>query len=108
MKALIILAILLTLVSIFLHYKKNKDIKKLLIIVGSFTLLLSLATIGNLTRQVFPLFVAHIILIIIAWGAVIFYMIKDRYYWWIIFSPFVTIGLFLLLELISGSGHELG
>jgi len=108
MKALIILAILLTLVSIFLHYKKNKDIKKLLIIVGSFALLLSLATIGNLTRQVFPLFIAHSILIIIAWGAVIVYMIKDKYYWWIVFSPVVTIALFLLLELVSGSGHELG
>lgn len=108
MKALMILTILLTLLAVFLHYKKNKDIKKLLIIMGSFALLLSLATIGNLTRQVFPLFIGHIILIIIAWGAVLFYMIKDKYYWWIIFSPLVTIGLFLLLELVSGSGHELG
>ena len=108
MKVLIVLVILLTLGSIFLHYRKNKDIKKLLIIIGSFTLLLSLATIGTLTRQIFPLFIAHIILIIIAWGAVLFYMIKDKYYGWIIFSPLVTIGLFLLLELVSGSGHELG
>ena len=108
MKALIILAILLSIVAVFFHYKHNKDVKKLLIVLGSFTLILSLATIGNLTRQVFPLFIAHIILILMAWGAVIFYMIKDTYYWWIIFSPVVTIGLFLLLELLGGSGHDLG
>ena len=108
MKALIILTILLTLTAVFLQYKKNKDMKKLLITLGSFILIFSLATIGNLTRQVFPLFIGHIVLILIAWGAVIFYMLKDKYYWWIIFSPIITIGLFLLLELIGGSGHELG
>ena len=106
MKALIILAILATLAIIFFQYSRNKDLKKLFIALGSFLLIVSLGIMGNLTRQVIPLFMAHIVLIVIAWGGLMVYLMRDRYYWWIIFSPLVTIGLFLLLELLTGSGHE--
>ncbi len=107
MKALIILIILATLAIIFFRYSRSKDLKKLFIALGSFLLIVSLGIMGNLTRQVIPLFMAHIVLIVIAWGALMVYIVRDRYYWWIIFSPVVTIGLFLLLELLTGSGHEL-
>ena len=106
MKALLILTIIIILILIFLHFYKKRDIKKLLILLGSFGVILSLAVVGNVTRQVIPLFVAHLILIIFAWGGLLWYLFRDRYYWWVIFSPFVTIGLFLLLELLTGSGHE--
>ena len=106
MKALIILFILLTLGAIFFQYSRNKDLKKLLIALTTFGIIIALGVVGNLTRQVFPLFLAHIVLIIISWGTLIWYLVRDKYYWWIIFSPVVTIGLFLLLELLTGSGHE--
>lgn len=107
MKALIILAILATLAIIFFQYSRNKDLKKLFIALGSFLIIVSLGIMGNLTRQIIPLFMAHIILIVIAWGGLMVYLMRDKYYWWIIFSPVITIGLFLLLELLTGSGHEL-
>ena len=107
MKALIILAILATLAIIFFSYSRNKDLKKLFIALGSFLLIISLAIVGNVTRQVMPLFLAHIVLIVVAWGGLMVYIVRDKYYWWIIFSPMVTIGLFLLLELLTGSGHEM-
>ena len=107
MKALIILAILATLVIIFFSYSRNRDLKKLFIALGSFLLIVSLAIVGNVTRQVMPLFLAHIVLIVVAWGGLMVYIVRDRYYWWVIFSPLVTIGLFLLLELLTGSGHEI-
>ncbi len=107
MKALIILAILATLAIIFFQYSRNKDLKKLFLALGSFLIIVSLAIMGNLTRQVIPLFMAHILLIVVSWGGLMVYLLRDKYYWWIIFSPVVTIGLFLLLELLMGSGHEL-
>ena len=106
MKALIILAILATLAITFLQYSRNRDLKKLFIALSSFLFIVSLGVMGNLTRQVIPLFLAHIVLIIGAWGGLLWYLIRGRYYWWIIFSPLVTIGLFLLLEFLTGSGHE--
>ena len=107
MKVLIILAILATLAIIFFTYSRNRDLKKLFIALGSFLLIISLAIVGNVTRQVMPLFLAHIVLIVVAWGGLMVYIVRDRYYWWVIFSPLVTIGLFLLLELLTGSGHEI-
>ena len=107
MKVLLILGILATFGGIFFHYSRHKELKKLLIALGTFVIILSLGVIGNLTRQVFPLFISHILLMIISWGALIVYIVRDRYYWWVIFSPIVTIVLFLLLELLTGSGHEL-
>ena len=108
MKALIILAILATLAIIFFQYTRSKDLKKLFIALGTFLIIVSLGIMGNLTRQIIPLFMAHIILIIVSWGALIVYLVRDKYYWWVIFSPVVTIGLFLLLEFLTGSGHEIG
>lgn len=108
MKALIILAILVTLGIIFYKYNKDKNFKKLFISLVTFGGIIALAIAGNLTRAVIPLFIAHEILIIISWGALLFmYVFKDKYCWWWFVSPLVTIGLFLLLEFLGGSAHEL-
>jgi hypothetical protein len=106
MKGLIILTIIMTLGILFLYYFRTKNLKKLLISLGTFGGILALAVVGNITRQVMPLFIAHLILLVFAWGGLLFYLFKDRYYWWVLFSPSITIGLFLLLELLTGSGHE--
>jgi len=108
MKALLILAILATFGLIFFQYSRNKDLKKFFIALVSLAVTITFAVLGNLTRPVMPIFLAHIMLIILSWGGVVFYLAKERYYWWIIFSPLVTIGLFLLLEFLAGSGHEIG
>jgi len=108
MKALLILAILATFGVIFFQYKKNKDIKKLFTILATFAVTITFAVLGNLTRPVMPIFIAHIMLIILSCAGIVLYLVKERYYWWLIFSPSVTIGLFLILELLVGSGNEAG
>lgn len=107
MKAVIILVILATLALIFFLYSRNKDLKKLLISLGTFLGIISLAVVGNLTRQLMPIFLVHIVLIVFSWGGLLVYVFKDKYYWWIIFSPVITIGIFLLLELLTGSANEI-
>lgn len=106
MKVFIVLAILVTFATIFFLYRKNKNLKKLFIALATFGAIVALAVLGNLTRQVMPIFIAHIVLLLFSWGALIVYLLRDRFYWWIIFSPLLTIGLFLLLELLAGSSHE--
>ncbi len=107
MKAIVIIAVLLTLAMIVLEYRKKKNFKKTVIALGTFGVIISLAIAGNLNRPVIPIYIAHLILVIIGWGALIYYLWKGRYLWWIIFSPFLTIILFLLLELLTGSGHDM-
>lgn len=106
MKAMIILVVLLTLGMIFVQYKRGRDSKKLLLSLVSFAVIVSLAVAGNLTRQVLPLFMAHLVLLVLAWGSLVWYSIRGRYYWWLILSPIITIALFLLMEILMGSGHE--
>jgi Na+/melibiose symporter-like transporter len=108
MKVLIILAIFATLGILFFQYTRNKNLKKLFIALLTFGAIISLAVLGNLTRQVMPIYLAHMMLIIVSWGGLILYLVRDKYYGWIIFSPLLTIGVFLLLELLTGSGHEVG
>ena len=105
MKALIILAILVTISIIIYKYKKDKNLKRLLISLVTFGFIVAESIMGGLTRPVIPIFMAHIILIIAAWGGLMMYVFKEKYYWWLVFSPMITIGLFLLLEFIGGSGH---
>ena len=108
MKALIIVVVLATLGIISFQYHRNKDIKKLFIALLTLGAILSLAVVGNVTRPVMPIYLAHLILMVISWGGLILYLVRKRYVGWIIFSPLVTIGLFLLLEWLTGSGHEVG
>ena len=108
MKALIILALFATLGIIFFHYSRNKNIKKLFISLVTLAGIITLAVVGNLTRPVMPIYLAHMMLIIVSWGGLLYYLFKERYYCWIIFSPVVTIALFLVLEYLAGSGSELG
>ena len=106
MKVKIVLLILLTLGMFFVQYRRNRDSKKLLLSLASFAVIVSLAVAGNLTRPVLPIFIAHLVLLLLAWGSLMWYNIKGRYYWWLILSPVATIVLFLLMEIVMGSGHE--
>ncbi len=106
MKALLILAILLTFGLIFLRYWRNRNSKQLLVSLGSFIFLISLGIMGNITRPIIPLFLAHIVLIVFAWLGLLYYMFRGRYVWWLIFSPVITIVLFIALSLIEGSRYE--
>jgi len=108
MKVVIVLAILLTLSIIFFKYKKDKNLNKLFITLATFGAIIGLSIVGNLTRSIMPLFIAHEILILIAWGALLFmYVFKNKYCWWWFVSPLLTIGLFLVLEFLGGSAHDL-
>jgi len=106
MKALLVLIVLATFAGIFFKYSRKKELKKLFIALSTFGVILTLGVVGNMTKQVFPLYLSHIILMTVSWGAFIIYLFRDRYYGWVIFSPVVTISLFLLLEMLAGSGNE--
>ena len=104
MKAMIILAILATLGLVAFDFRRHHDWKRVLISLGVFAIILTFAGLGNMLRTVIPLFIAHFILIVIAWGALLSYLFGKRLFWPVIFSPLVTILFFLLLERVIGSG----
>ena len=107
MKALITLGILATFVLMFFLYHKNRDLKKLLITGLSFTLLLYLLWVGfRVSVAIFPLKIANIVLGFFAWGGVVYYIIRDRFVWWMIFSPLLVPIIFVIFSLMGGSRYE--
>ncbi len=107
MKALITIAILVTFVMAFLAYRKNRDLKKLFITLGSFVVMLYILWVGfRVSVAIFPLKMANIVLGFFSWGGIVYYMLRDRYVWWVIFSPLLVPVLFVLFSLLGGSRYE--
>jgi len=103
---LAVLALLLTLGFQVLAYMRSKDHHKLFISLGLLLLLVAFSGVSILLRSMPPLFYLHMALIVFAWGGLIFYMIRDKLYWWSHVAPLGTLLLYLLLEEIMGSGHD--
>jgi predicted membrane channel-forming protein YqfA (hemolysin III family) len=104
MKALIVLAILFAIGVIVLMYKRENDVQKM---AFSFFILLAIigfAVIGNVMRSVMPLFLAHIIALIIAYGGLIYYVFKDKTQWILWLLPLATLVLYLAVAWI-GNKH---
>jgi len=104
MKTVIIIAILIGIGLPILNYKRDKELKNLLI---SFLLLggiISLIIVGNVMRSILPFFLAHIIALILAYGSYILYLIKGRLYWYIYLLPFSTLALYIIIAFI-GNRH---
>jgi len=106
MKALLVLVLLATLVLIGVSYRKHRDIKKLFLSLGLFGVLIGLGIAGGVMRAIVPLYLAHIVAIIVAWGALVWYVLGGRFYWYTYLLPVLTVALFWVLEYTEGSRHE--
>jgi hypothetical protein len=103
MKVWIFLIVLLTLGAIVWSYQKEKNLQKLLLSLGSFLLIVALGIAGSITMLIVPIFLTHWVLVLFAWGGLWLYIVRGKYYWWVICSPLFTLGIFLLLAFLEGS-----
>ncbi len=103
MKAMIVITILFTLGAIAISFYRHHNWKKLLISLATFAVILTLAGLGAMVRSVVPLFIAHLVLVVIAWGGLLFYIARGKLYWQLILSPSITIILFIIMERLIGS-----
>ena len=107
MKGRIVLVTILTLIFIFLDFKKRQDYKKSAIALAIFILIISLGYSGFiLIRGIPPLFLAHIVLLFGSYLGLMWYLFKGKLYPYLIASPIVTEALYILLNFIEGSRYE--
>lgn len=106
MKGKIILWLLVTLVAIGWEYYHHRNLRKMLIASGTFAWIAAAATLGMTMRAIFPLFAVHYLAILLAWGALLFYLWKDKYFWWVFVLPVLTILTFVGLNFLEGSRYE--
>ena len=104
MKAILVLAILLAIGLIYLIYKKEANLQKMLLSFTFLALIISLGIVGNMMRSIMPLFLTHITALILAYGGLIFYVVRDKFYWYLALLPVATLSLYLLLSWL-GNEH---
>ena len=104
MKYLLVLLPLIVIAFSYVMFRKDGDIKKAII---SFVLLwavITLAIVGNIMRSISPLFLMHIVAIIAAYGATIYYVLKGKFVWLALVAPVVTMLIYLLFVWV-GNEH---
>jgi len=104
MKALIVVVILLAIGLIVMMYKREDDIQKMIFSFVVLLALIGLAVLGNIMRSVMPLFLAHVIALIIAYGGLLYYVIKDRTQWILWLLPLSTLILYVVVAWV-GNRH---
>jgi len=104
MKSIIILAILFAIGLIFFFYKRENNTQKMLL---SFVFLAGIITwgiIGNTLHSIVPLFLTHLVALIASYTALLIYIFRDKFYWYIALLPMATLSLYLLLAFV-GNRH---
>jgi len=104
MKAFLVLAILLAIGLISLIYKREGNLPKMLLSFGFLAIIISLGVVGNMMRSIAPLFLTHLTALALAYGGLILYILRDKFYWYLGLLPVATLTLYLLLSWI-GNEH---
>ncbi len=104
MKFLLVLAPLIVAALSYVMYKEDGNIKKLIITFLLLWAVITLALVGNVMRSLTPLFLTHIVAIVIAYGATIYYVLKSKFIWLALLAPVITMVIYLLFVWI-GNEH---
>jgi Ca2+/Na+ antiporter len=104
MKALIILALIVALGLIFISYKRESDIPKMLFSLLILSSIIMLALMGTVMRSLTPLFLLHIGALILSYGGFIYYVFSESKQWILWSLPVGTLALYVLLAWI-GNEH---
>jgi len=104
MKTVIVLAILLGIGLIILEYKREQNLKKMILSFGLLTLLLSLGIVGNMMRAIAPLFITHWVALIAGYLGLLIYLLRERFIWYLSLAPVATLLFYLVLSWL-GNEH---
>ena len=104
MRAIIVLAVLLAIGIILLFYKKDSDMPKMLFSFLVLTSIIGLAVVGNVMRSLMPLFLTHVVALVLSYGGLLYYIFSEKKQWILWLLPISTIMLYVLLAWI-GNEH---
>ena len=104
MKTVIVLAILMAIGLIYVLYQRENDLKKMLFSSMILIFIIGMAILGNSMRSLIPLFLAHIIALILAYGGLVYYIFRAKPQWILWLLPVATLLVYVLLAW-SGNSH---
>jgi len=104
MKFLMLMAPLLGIGLSYLMYRRDKDIGKFLIALLILGVVVSLGVVGNIMRSTAVLFLMHLVAVLSAYIATLYYIVRGRFVWYIVMLPILTM-LIYLLSVWIGNEH---
>ena len=96
MKLLMVMAPLLGIALSYLMYKRDKDISKFLIALLILGVVVSFGVVGNIMRSTAVLFLMHLVAVLSAYIATLYYIFRGRFVWYILMLPIITMSIYLL------------
>ena len=102
----ILLWVAVTLVVIALENRARKNLKKSLMAFATFVWISGLGAAGLGMRAVPLFFISHLLLLGGAWTALMIYLWKGRYIWWIFLLPAATLAIFVFSDFVEGSRYN--
>jgi len=98
-KDFIIIWLSFILFSIFFVTIKEKNIKKFLISLSALMVIYkSILAFFNYEWWWYSLQITHLLFIVISVFTLLFYIFKNKYLWWLIFSPVIPMTIMYILE----------
>ena len=104
MKFLVVLLPLIVIALIYMIFRRDGDIKKLLVSLALLLGVVSLSIMGNIMRSIIPMFLTHIVAVAIAYLAIIYYVLRGKFIWLALVAPLATMLFYLFLVWI-GNEH---
>ena len=104
MKIFVVLALFIAIGLMSLSYKRENNIQKLLFSLMVLAAIITFAVVGNMMRSIMPLFLAHIMALIVAYGGLIYYVLRARTQWILWLLPVFTLLFYFILAWV-GNEH---
>ncbi len=104
MKFLMVLLPLIAIAFIYMMFKRDRDVKKAVISSALLLAVTSLFIMGNIMRSIIPLFLTHIVAVVFAYGATIYYILRGKFIGLALIAPLATM-LFYLFLVWVGNEH---
>ena len=103
----ITLFILLTVAIIAFDWFRKKDNKKSIIAALIFIYIIAVGYSGAiLTRPIVPLFIIHLVSLLVAYAGLMIYIFKKSFKWYLFITPLLTFVLAFGLNFFDGSRYE--
>ena len=104
MKALIVLVLLLTIGLIIVRYRRDGNGSKMLFSFAILGEIIVLSVMGNVMRSIMPLFIGHVMALIVAYGGLLLYIVRGKTQWVLWMLPLLSLMFYFLLAWI-GNEH---
>jgi len=98
------MALVLAIGLIYFFYQREKDVSKLLL--SSFVLIgiITLGVVGNIMRSLIVLYIIHDVAILLSYGGLLYYIVRDKTQWLLWSLPVASLILYLSILWI-GNRH---